>query len=198
MRVLLLASLVVIVALVAFWKELARLGQLPARELPDRAGHLMVHAAVETRCAYAFATMVPAFAVFALYITWRDGNWGFGLYCFALCAIFGWPAALYVRRVRNRIELTEAGITQCRGTLRVFIPWAEVRKISEAPWPNALNIRGSNGLTLQLDKLLIGRPTVLEYMRAHLPPHLYQAAFSYLLPLTALRQRVRAGKRASL
>lgn len=111
---------------------------------------------------------------------------------------FGWPTALYLRRVRNRVELTDVGITQRRGTLRVFIPWSEVTKIAEAPWPNTLNIRGSDGRTLQLDKLLVGRRTVLEYMRVHLPPHLYKAAFSYLLPLTALQQRVNGARRRGL
>jgi hypothetical protein len=189
MKVFLLGLLAAVVSLVALWKQLARLGQLPARELPDGTGHLMVHSAMEKVLAYAFALVVPALAIVGIGLTWRDGNWGFGLYTFALCAIFGWPTALYLRRVRNRVELTGAGITQRRGRLRVFIPWTEVTKITEAPWPNTLNIRGSNGRTLQLDKLLVGRRTVLEYMRAHLPPHLYQAAFAYLSPLTALRQR---------
>ncbi|MDB6158085.1 MAG: hypothetical protein JWO04_1791 [Gammaproteobacteria bacterium] len=80
-------ALAAIVSLVAFWKELARLGQLPARELPDGTGHFMVHSPMEKGCAYALATMLPAFAIFGIYVTWRDSNWGFGLYIFALCAI---------------------------------------------------------------------------------------------------------------
>lgn len=114
----------------------------------------------------------------------------------SLEAFWVWASDLYVRSVYNRIEVTSDGIRQHRLSVDVLIPWAEVTRITEAPFPTAVLIHGQAGRIVRLDKNMIGLRIIFTYFREHLSAEVLQSAVNLLLPETALRMRVAAGRRS--
>jgi hypothetical protein len=169
----------------------ARMGSLPARESPDQSGHVLKHALIEKVFATFFSVLVVVGFMVGIYAALREGSWLLGLYVSILFPPFGWISALYLRKQRNVIELTEVGMTWRRGTLSTAIRWNDVSGFSEAPSSTAWIIRAKDGRTLRVDKLLIGVPTTfVEYLRKYLPPSLFDTSFAYVRPKAALRARI--------
>jgi len=145
--------------------------------------------------------MLSAIVVLTLvgiYFVWGASGVGGELYIMSVGGLGGWASALYLRSVYNRIELTAMGIRQRRVSLDVFIPWPEIARITEAPFPTAVLIHGQNGTTVRLDKKMVGLPIVFTYFHEFLSPQLNSSAVNLLRPETALRMRVAAVRESAI
>jgi hypothetical protein len=180
------------VASYAIWIAFARIGLRAAMSLPDGTGHVMVHSALDKSMAWFFATAVAIGTLSGIY-RWlqMDEDWGVAVVLVLFCTPACWVAFLYVRKQRNRVKLTNAGLTWQRDSMAVFTPWSDVTGFSEAL--TAWIIRDRNGRMLRIDKLLVGTATTfLDYLKAHVSSHIYELAFANIRPRAALRARLRA------
>jgi len=169
----------------------ARIGLRPAAPLPHGTGHVMVHSALDKGMAWFFAGAVAAGTLAGIY-RWLqlDEDWILGVVLVVFCAPACWVAFLYVRKQRNRVELTSAGLTWRRDSMAVSLPWSDVTGFSEAL--TAWIIRGRDGRTVRIDKLLVGAPTTfLDYLKTHASLRVYELAFGNIRPRAALRARLK-------
>lgn len=173
------------------------LARQPARLLPA-GGHLLVHSPPEKIAAWMFLGAVVSLGPWGIYVAWQASGATGALYLTSVSGLLGWVSALYLRSVYNRIELTARGIRQSRFSIDVLIPWSDVSRITEAPFPTAVLIHGRDGTKVRLDKLMVGLPIVFTYFREHLSGELNSSAINYLLPETALRMRVAAGRQKAV
>jgi hypothetical protein len=145
----------------------------------------MVHSALDKSMAWFFAMAVAIGTLGGIYrCIQMDEDWGLAvvlvLFCTPACSV----ALLYLRRQRNRVILTNTGLTWKRGSVAVFMPWSDVTGFSEAL--TAWIIRDRNGRTLRIDKLLVGTPTTfLDYLR----PACHRTCTNWLLPIFGLGLR---------
>jgi len=179
---------------------LGRQGASPqGRPTPLPEGvHSLVHSAPEKVLAWSMLSAIVVLTLVGIYFVWSASGVGGELYTMSLGGLCGWASALYLRSVYNRIELTAMGIRQRRFSLDVFIPWPEIARITEAPFPTAVLIHGQNGRTVRLDKKMVGLPIVFTYFHAFLSPQLNTSAVNLLRPETALRMRVAAVRESAI
>ncbi|HJS88964.1 MAG TPA: hypothetical protein VJ738_03270 [Steroidobacteraceae bacterium] len=158
---------------------LDRQGQSPRghldRPLPEGI-YFLVHSAAEKVLAWCMLSTIAVLTLVGIYFVWSASGVGGELYIISVGGLCGWASALYLRRVYNRIELTAMGIRQRRFNLDVFIPWSEIARITEAPFPTAVLIHGQSGTTVRLDKTMVGLPIVFTYFQEFLSPQLNSSA----------------------
>ena len=186
-----LAILIVWPGLLLAWRRWV--ARQPAKTLPA-GGHLLVHSLPEKIAAWIFLSAVVSLGPWGTYVAWKASGTIGALYLISLSGLLGWLSALYFRSVYNRVELTARGIRQRRFSIDTLIPWPDVTRITEAPFPTALLIHGCDGTKVRLDKLMVGVLIVFVYFREHLSAALNYSAINYLRPETALRMRVAAGR----
>ena len=169
----------------------------PNTPLPEGV-YLLVHSAPEKVLAWFMLSAIVVLTLVGIYFVWGASGVGGELYIMSVGGLGGWASALYLRSVYNRIELTAMGIRQRRVSLDVFIPWPEIARITEAPFPTAVLIHGQNGTTVRLDKKMVGLPIVFTYFHEFLSPQLNSSAVNLLRPETALRMRVAAVRESAI
>lgn len=179
------------IALITLWRR--GIARQPAQPLTE-GGYLLRHSAPEQVLAWSMLSAVAVLTLLGSYFVWRASGVGGELYVISVGGLCGWGSALYLRSVYNRIELNAIGIRQRRCSIDVFIPWPEVARITEAPFPTAVLIHGRDGKTVRLDKIMVGLPIIFTYFHEHLSPQLNSSAINLLRPETALRMRVAAGR----
>ena len=169
----------------------------PNKPLPEGV-YFLVHSAPEKVLAWSMLGASAVLTLVGIYFVWSASGVGGELYIISVGGLCGWASALYLRSVYNRIELTAMGIRQRRFSLDVFIPWPEIVRITEAPFPTAVLIHGQNGTTVRLDKKMVGLPLVFTYFHEFLSPQLNSSAFNLLRPEAALRMRVAAARESAI
>jgi hypothetical protein len=169
----------------------------PDKPLPEGV-YFLVHSAPERVLACSMLGVIAVLTLVGIYVVWSASGVGGVLYIISVGGLCGWASALYLRSVYNRIELTAMGIRQRRFSLDVFIPWHEVVRITEAPFPTAVLIHGKSGATVRLDKKMVGLPMVITYFHEFLSPQLNSSAVNLLRPETALRMRVAALRESAI
>jgi hypothetical protein len=160
--------------------------------------HSLVHSAPEKVLAWSMLSAIVILTLVGIFFAWSASGVGGELYIMSVGGLCGWASALYLRSVYNRIELTSIGIRQRRFNLDVFIPWPEIARITEAPFPTAVLIHGQNGRTVRLDKKMVGLPIVFTYFHEFLSPRLNSSAVNLLRPETALRMRAAAVRESAI
>lgn len=163
----------------------------PNEPLPEGA-YFLVHSAPEKVLAWSMLTAIAVLTLVGIYFAWSTSGLGGELYILSVGGLCGWASALYLRSVYNHIELNAMGIRQRRFSLDVFIPWPEIVRITEAPFPTAVLIHGQKGTTVRLDKRMVALPMLFTYLHEFLSPQLNSSAVNLLRPETALRMRVAA------
>lgn len=169
----------------------------PNKPLPEGVSFL-VHSAPEKVLAWSMLSAITGLTLVGIYFVWSASGVGGELYISSVGGLCGWASALYLRSVYNRIELTAMGIRQRRFSLDVFIPWPEIVRITEAPFPTAVLIHGQSGMTVRLDKKMVGLPILFTYFHEFLSPQLSSSAVNLLRPETALRMRVAAAREGAI
>lgn len=165
------------------------------KPLPEGV-YSLVHSAPEKVLAWSMLSAIATLTLVGIYVMWSASGVGGELYILSVGGLCGWGSAVYLRSVYNRIELTAMGIRQRRLSIDVFIPWPEIVRITEAPFPTAVLIQGLSGKTVRLDKVMARRAIVFAYFDEFLSPQLNSSALSLLRPETALRLRVAAARRS--
>lgn len=157
----------------------------PAAALSDGSGHLLRHAPWERSITWLVlgAALVPA--GLALYVLWRPSasrHPNTTLPLLLLCsAVFLLLTVWCFRSTRRHIRVNDAGVTLYRGRSAIDIAWASVTRVT-TDLTGSLLICSSTGAEIAVNKMLVGIPTLVDYMRRHLPEQLYSAAFVYYTP----------------
>jgi len=156
----------------------------PATALSDGSGHLLLHARWEKAIAWLVLAVAAVQAALVLYVLGgvraRPATRTIVLLLFSS----GFFAALGLwcfRSARRHIRVNDCGVTLYRGTSAVEIAWANVTAVT-TDLMGALVICSSTGAQIAVNKMLVGIPTLVAYMRRHLPARMYSGAFGYYTP----------------
>lgn len=160
--------------------------------------YILVHSVPEKVLAWSMLGAIAVLTLVGICSVWSASGVGGELYVISVGGLSGWASALYLRSVYNRIEMTAMGIRQRRFGLDVFIPWPEIVRITEAPFPTAVLIQGQDGTKVRLDKRMVGLPMVFTYFHEFLSPQLNSSAVNLLRPETALRMRVASARESAI
>ncbi|HTT04549.1 MAG TPA: hypothetical protein VMF64_04620 [Steroidobacteraceae bacterium] len=162
-------------------------GQLrkPAAALGDGSGHMLQHGRWERVIAWVvlISALVPA--GLAAYVLCRPAVARFASRTVVeLLTCSGLFAALAVwsfQSLRRHICVNDIGVTLCLGRRAIEITWSNVTRVT-TDLSGALLICGPSGAEIQVNKLLVGIPTLVSYMRRHLPESMYSGAFCTYTP----------------
>jgi hypothetical protein len=157
----------------------------PAAALHDGSGHLLLHAGWERAIAFVVLAAALLFAALTVYVMVRPGAVRSLPRTLPVllgsAAIFSGLAAWCFRSLRRRIRVNDAGVTLYQGKSAIDIAWASVTRVT-TDLTGALLICGSNGAQIAVNKLLVGIPTLVSYMRRHLPERMYSNVFVTYTP----------------
>ncbi len=168
-----------------FWLLYRRQQARPAAPLSDGSGYVLRHARWERGITWLVlgAALVPA--GLAAYVLWRPAasrHPNATIQLLLVCsAVFLALTVWCFRSTRRHIRVNDAGVTLYRGRSAIEIAWASVTKVT-TDLTGALLICSSTGSEIAVNKMLVGIPTLVAYMRRHLPERLYSAAFVYYTP----------------
>jgi hypothetical protein len=95
--------------------------------------------------------------------------------------MFAALAAWCFQSVRRHIRVNDAGVTLYRGRSVIDIAWNSVTRVT-TDLTGALLICSSTGAEIAVNKLFVGIPTLVDYMRRHLPERMYAHAFVTYTP----------------
>ena len=162
-------------------------GQLrkPAAQLRDGSGHMLQHGRWERVIAWVvlISAMVPA--ALAAYVLYRPTVARFASHTvIELLTCSGLFAALAVwsfQSLRRHIRVNDLGVTLFLGRRAIEIAWSSVTRVT-TDLSGALLICGASGAEIQVNKLFVGIPTLVSYMRRHLPESMYSGAFCTYTP----------------
>ena len=159
----------------------------PAAVLGDGAGHLLHHARWERVIAWVVFAAALLFGGLAAYVMARPAVVRSRTLPLLLMssAIFATLAAWCFGSVRRHIRVDDAGVTLYRGRSAIEIAWESVTRVS-TDITGALLICSSNGAEIAVNKLFVGIPTLVSYMRRHLPERMYASAFVSYTPQAQL------------
>ena len=160
----------------------------PAAALGDGTGHLLQHARWERVIAWVVLTAALLFAALAAYVMARPSAVRSLTRTLPVLlmssAIFATLAAWCFGSLRRHIRVNDAGVTLYRGYRGrsvIEIAWASVTRVT-TDLSGALLICSSNGAQIAVNKLFVGIPTLVSYMRRHLPERMYASAFVSYTP----------------
>lgn len=162
-------------------------GQLrkPAAALGDGSGHMLKHGRWERVIAWVVLVSALVPAVLAAYVLCRPTVAHFASRTVVeLLTCSGLFAALAVwsfQSLRRRIFVNDVGVTLCLGPRAIEITWSSVTRVT-IDLSGALLICGASGAQIPVNKLFVGIPTLVGYMRRHLPESMYSGAFCTYTP----------------
>lgn len=140
-----------------------------AKEMPGGAGHVLVHSTMSKAlsviwCLLWFSSTMGLLAA---------GVAGHDLTADLVALVIGSPlvaVGLYaLRRSLRVLEMNNERLTLRDGSQTVTILWTEVARVNTTGVSNKLAIYGSNGNRIVVDPGFVGKGTLLEYLRAHIP-----------------------------
>jgi hypothetical protein len=157
----------------------------PAAALRDGSGYMLRHGLWEVVIAWMVlgTAVVPAgLAAYILRTPSAVHDVPHTVTVMLLCTLlFALLATWCFRSLRRRIRVNDASVTLYRGRSAVEIYWASVSRVT-TDLTGALLICGSNGAQIAVNKLLVGIPTLVSYMRRHLPESMYSSVFMNYTP----------------
>jgi hypothetical protein len=168
-----------------FWLLYRRQQSRPASPLSDGSGYMLCHAPWERAITWLVlgSALVPA--ALAAYVVWHPSasrHPHTTIPLLLLCsALFLLLTVWCFRSTRRHIRVNDNGVTLYWGRSAIEIAWASVTKVT-TDLTGALLICSSSGSQIAVNKMLVGIPTLVEYMRRHLPERTYAAAFVYYTP----------------
>jgi hypothetical protein len=168
-----------------FWVMSRRQQSRPAAPLSDGSGYMLRHAAWERSISWLVLTMAVVPAALAIYVLWkptasRHPNTTLPL-LFICSAVFLLIAVWCFRSTRRHIRVNDLGVTLYWGRSAIEIAWESVTRVT-TDLTGALLICSASGSQIPVNKMLVGIPTLVDYMRRHLPERLYSGAFVYYTP----------------
>lgn len=157
----------------------------PATALRDGTGHLLRHGRWERVIAWLVLASALIPAGLAAYVLWGPAATRFAARTatdlLACSALFAALAVWCFRSLRRRICVNDAGVTLYHGRSAIQIAWANVSRVT-TDLTGALLICSSTGAQIAVNKLFVGIPTLVAYMRRHLPESMYSSAFVTYTP----------------
>ena len=178
----LLAALITI----AIFSTLYR-GQLrkPARALRDGSGHMLQHGHWERVIAWVVVVSALVPAGLAAYVLCSPTVARFAtrtvLELLTCSGLFASLAVWSFHSLRRHIRVDDVGVTLCLGRRTIEITWSSVTRVT-TDLSGALLICGASGAQIPVNKLFVGIPTLVGYMRRHLPESMYSGAFGSYTP----------------
>lgn len=157
----------------------------PAAALRDGSGHLLRHGRWERVIAWIVlaSSLVPA--ALAVYVlsgpTGAHRATRIAIELLTCSALFAVLAAWCFQSVRRHIRVNDTGVTLYRGRSVIDIAWDSVTRVT-TDLSGALLICSSSGAEIAVNKLFVGIPTLVGYMRRHLPESMYSSAFVTYTP----------------
>ncbi|MGH8207845.1 MAG: hypothetical protein ACRETK_13805 [Steroidobacteraceae bacterium] len=177
-----------IAAIIAAWVVSVfyrRQQRKPAAPLSDGTGHVLTHGRWERVIAWLVlgAAVVPACIGF--YVLWRPtairAPHDTVTVMLGGSAVFAGLSYWCFRSARRRIRVNDSSVTLYGGRSAIEIAWASVSRVT-TDLTGALLICSSTGSQITVNKLLVGIPTLVAYMRRHLPESMYSGAFMHYTP----------------
>lgn len=162
-------------------------GQLrkPATALRDGSGYMLEHGRWERVIAWVVLVSALVPAGLAAYLLFSPTVARFATRTVAeLLICSGLFAALAVwsfQSLRRHIRVNDIGVTLCLGRSAIEISWASVTRVT-TDLSGALLICGASGAQIPVNKMFVGIPTLVGYMRRHLPESMYSGAFGTYTP----------------
>lgn len=162
-------------------------GQLrkPAAALRDGSGHMLQHGRWERVIAWVVLVSALVPAGLAAYVLCRPTVARFATRtAFELLTCSGLFAVLAVwsfQSLRRHIRVNDIGLVLCLGRSTIEITWASVTRVT-TDLTGALLICGASGAEIPVNKFFVGIPTLVSYMRRHLPESMYYGAFCTYTP----------------
>lgn len=157
----------------------------PAAALGDGSGYLLRHGRWERVIAWIVVGAALAPAGLAGYVLWTPTVAHYKLRTateLLLCsALFAALAVWCFQSVRRHIRVNDAGVTLYWGRTVIDIAWDSVTRVT-TDLTGALLICSSSGAQITVNKLFVGIPTLVGYMRRHLPESMYSRAFVTYTP----------------
>ena len=168
-----------------FYVLFRRQQSTPAAPLSDGSGHMLRHARWERGITWLVLASALVPAGLAGYVMWRPSASHHPRATVQLLllssAVFLSLTVWCFRSTRRHIRVNDAGVTLYRGKSAIEIAWASVTRVT-TDLTGALLICSASGSQIPVNKMLVGIPTLVDYMRRHLPEQLYSAAFVYYTP----------------
>jgi hypothetical protein len=158
----------------------------PAAELSDGTGHVLTHGRWERVIAWVVLCAGAIPAALGVYLLSRPSvsrpAHDAATVLFLSSAVFAALALWCFRSARRRIRVNDSSVTLLYGRRSAIeIAWASVTRVS-TDLTGALLICSSTGSQIAVNKLLVGIPTLVSYMRRHLPESMYSGAFMRYKP----------------
>ncbi|HTW73928.1 MAG TPA: hypothetical protein VMD56_03280 [Steroidobacteraceae bacterium] len=157
----------------------------PATALHDGSGHLLRHGRWENVIAWTVLVSALVLAGLAAYVLWRPTVARYALHTgteLLVCSgLFATLAVWCFQSLRRHICVNDAGITLYWGRSVIDIAWNSVTRVT-TDLSGALLICSSSGAQIAVNKLFVGIPTLVGYMRRHLPESMYSRAFVTYTP----------------
>jgi hypothetical protein len=180
MPVLLAALITVAIVSTLYRRQLRK----PAAALRD-GSYMLKHGGWERVIAWVVLVSALVPAALAAYVMLRPTVAHFaGRVVVELLMCSGVFAALAVwsfHSLRRHIRVDDVGVTLYLGGSAIEIHWASVTRVT-TDLSGALLICGSSGAQIPVNKLFVGIPTLVGYMRRHLPAYMYSGAFCTYTP----------------
>jgi hypothetical protein len=181
MPVLLAALITIAIVSTAYRRQLRK----PATALNDGSGYLLRHGRWESIIAWVVLVSALVPAALAAYVTLRPTVTHFAarlILELLLCSgIFAALAVWSFHSLRRHIRVDDSAVTLYLGRAAIEIKWASVTRVTTDP-SGALLICGASGAQIPVNKLFVGIPTLVDYMRRHLPEYMYSGAFCTYTP----------------
>ncbi len=162
-------------------------GQLrkPAAALRDGSGYMLRHGLWERVIAWVVVISALVPAALAAYVICSPTVARFATRTVVeLLTCSGLFAALAVwsfQSLRRHIRVNDIGVTLVLGRSTIEITWSSVTRVT-TDLSGALLICGASGAQIPVNKLFVGIPTLVGYMRRHLPESMYSGAFGSYTP----------------
>jgi hypothetical protein len=157
----------------------------PAAALSDGTGHVLQHGRWERVIAWLVLGVAVVPAALGAYLLWRPAMSRAAhetATLMLLCsATFAALSQWCFRSARRRIRVNDSSVTLYGGRSAIEIAWASVTRVT-TDLTGALLICSSTGSQIAVNKLLVGIPTLVAYMRRHLPESMYSGAFMRYTP----------------
>lgn len=161
----------------------------PAAPLRDGSGHVLTHARWERVIAWVVLVAALLFGALTAYVLVRPRVVRSLFHTLpilvASCAIFGALAVWCFGTLRRHIRVNDSGVALVRGRSVIEIAWESVTRVT-TDLTGALLICSSSGAEIAVNKLFVGIPTLVAYMRRHLPERLYAPALVSYTPQAQL------------
>jgi hypothetical protein len=158
----------------------------PAAPLSDGTGHVLTHGRWERVIAWVVlgAAVVPA--TMAFYLLWKPTALRAAPHetvtvMLLGSAVFAGLSYWCFRSARRGIRVNDSSVTLFGGRSAIEIAWASVSRVT-TDLTGALLICSTTGSQITVNKMLVGIPTLVAYMRRHLPESMYSGAFMHYTP----------------